>query len=293
MKRYVKSSRKDDLIREKAEWQKKYDARKQLYDDQERNYDEARWNWEDSIRDLVNKQFKSYIDKLPGLKINVDRWYGDSIEVNIQYEDRWGEDRANKSLFWDYDIRLTSKGEIDRESNSWSGFQAVTPEQVDDLLNSANFLKAIVEFDWAPLLQEAMNSRPKYSQYIGIKDPNYDPEYKDPGYDKMIKEAEIEDVLGGGNWVKIDSDWGSGRWVYIISETPKFYTYTSVGDWEVTHATPDNTNIDTLTSHITDPKNVSSYYVDRIKKDKLRFTNPIQTKTPQELAAMIGSAVQQ
>lgn len=290
----IRASKKDDLIREKNEWQMKHDARKQLYRDQEGRYDEAVWNWKDTVAALVKKEFSSYISKLPNLEISTDIRWGGGIELRFRYADGWlsHEDRERISLRWDYSITLTDKGEITKETNSWSGFNAANSAQVDDLLNSANFLKAIVDYDWVPLLEEAKSSRPRYSQYVGINDPDRDPEYKDPGYDRMIKEAEVEDALSGGNWIKIDSDWGSGRWVYIISETPKFYTYTSVGDWEVTHATPSNTNIDTLTSHITDPKNVSSYYIDRIKKDKFRFTNPIQTKTPEELAAMIGSAVQ-
>ena len=31
MKRYIRAGRKEDLLKEKAEWQMKYDARNQLY----------------------------------------------------------------------------------------------------------------------------------------------------------------------------------------------------------------------------------------------------------------------
>ena len=290
MKRHIRASRKDDLIREQQQWKMRHDARQVLYNEQEGRYDKARWDWKDYVVDLIKKQFSSYIDKLPYLEINVDDGWR-RTEVRFKYADYLGKsDRANVSLRWSYTIYLTENGQIEKETNSWSGFEAVTPEQVDDLMNSANFLKAIVDFDWAPLLNEAKASVPKYSQYVGIRNPNSDPDYRDPGYDKMIKEAEIEDALDSDMWIKIDSDWGTGRWVYIISETPKFYTYTSIGDREITHATPENSNIESLKSHITDPKNVSSYYVDRIKKDKLRFTNPIETKTPEELIAMIGTA---
>lgn len=290
MKRHIRASRKDDLIREQQQWKMRHDARQVLYNEQEGRYDKARWDWKDSVVDLIKKQFSSYISKLPYLEINVDDgWH--RTEVRFKYADYLGsDDRADVSLRWSYTIYLTENGQIEKETNSWSGFEAVTPAQIDDLMNSANFLKAIVDFDWEPLLNEAKASVPKYSQYVGIRNPNSDPDYSDPGYDKMIKEAEIEDALNSGMWIKIDSDWGTGRWVYIISETPKFYTYTSIGDWDITHATPENSNIESLKSHITDPKNASSYYVDKIKKDKLRFKNPIETKTPEELIAMIGTA---
>lgn len=290
MKRHIRASRKDDLIREQQQWKMRHDARQVLYDEQEGRYDKARWDWEDSVANLVRSTFSSYINKLPDLDIQVNNYYygSNGIEISMKYEHLFNE---SFSLNWSYNIAMTDKGDIKKETSSWSGFNAVTSEQIEDLMNSANFLKAVVDFDWAPLLKEAKASVPKYSQYVGIRDPRYDDDYRDPGYDKMIKEAEIEDALDSGMWIKIDSDWGTGRWVYIISETPKFYTYTSIGNREITHATPENSNIESLKSHITDPKNASSYYVDRIKKDKLRFTNPIETKTPEELIAMIGTAV--
>lgn len=292
MKISVKANKADDLRREKQQWQMKYDARKQLYEDQEANYRTAEWNWQDNIVNLIKQQFSSYIEKLPFLDINVD--YGwRNIEVRFKYADWIGRDDRDKvSLRWSYDISLSEEGDVKKETNSWSGFEAVTPQQVDDLMNSANFLKAIVDFDWAPLLNEAKETRPKYSQYIGIRDPRSDDNFRDPGYDKMIKEAELEELLNSGKWIKINSDWGSGRWAYIISETPKFYTYTTLGDYEITHATPENTNMEQLISHITDPENTSQYYTDRIKKDKLKVANPIETKTSEELVAMIGTAVQ-
>ena len=293
MKKFVRASKKDDLLKEKAEWQMKYDARKTLYRGQEGRYDQAMWDWKDAIVNLVKKQFKSYIDKLPYLEIFADTSFRGGVEVSFRYADGWlsDEDRDRISLRWDYRVSLTDKGDVVKETNSWSGFKAASAEQVDDLINSANFLKAIVEFDWAPLLAEAKSEKPEYSKYVAIRDPRYDPDYADPGYDKMIKEAELDEIMNSGKWIKVDSGWGTGRWVYIISETPKFYTYTSIGDWDITHATPENSNIESLTSHITDPKNSSPYYVDRIKKDKLKFKNPLETKTPEELVAMIGTAV--
>lgn len=290
MRRNIRASRKDDLIREKQQWQMKYDARKQLYDDQESKYNQAEWDWRDAVSSTIKSTFATYIDKLPDLAITVDPYYRmHGMSVRFKYEHLFDE---RFSLNWDYSIMLGDDGEIKKESSSWSGFNATTTEQLDDLMNSVNFLKAIVDYDWATLLNEAKNSKPKYGQYVGIRDPRYDDNYKDPGYDKMIKEAELEELLSSGKWIKINSDWGSGRWAYIISETPKFYTYTTLGNYEITHATPENTNMEQLISHITNPENTSPYYVDRIKKDKLKVASPIETKTPDELVAMIGTAVQ-
>lgn len=117
MPRFIFSDTREELIQKRNAWKMKYDARKQLYDDQERNYDKARWAWEDRFKDLVTKQFRSYIDKLPGLRINTDRGWGD-VEIRFNYEDHGRDDRARKSLLWSYYVKLNEKGEITKESNS-------------------------------------------------------------------------------------------------------------------------------------------------------------------------------
>lgn len=289
MKRYIRSSRKDDLLKQKAEWQMKYAARKQLYNDQRHNYDKAHWNWEDTLSDMINKQFQSYIDTLPGLNIRVDRGFG-QVEIDFNYEDRGNKE--SKSLLWSYRIRLDSNGEVVKESNSWSGFQAVTPEQIDDLMNSANFLKAIVAFDWAPLLEEAQRTEPKWSNYIGIKDPSYDPEYKDPGYDRMLREADIEEAVESGKWIKGTSNYGSATWFYIVSQTPKFYNIVTVREGDIRRTAPDSPYYEELANRIKDPKNASPYWIDRVKKDNIGFASPVETKTADELLQLAGAAAQ-
>lgn len=291
MKRYIRSSRKDDLLKQKAEWQMKFDARNQVYKDQERNYHNARWDWIDNLTSLVTKQFQSYIDKLPGLVITADRSWGD-VEIRFNYEDHGRDDRERKSLLWDYYVKLNEKGEIKKESNSWSGFQAVTSAQIDDLMNSANLLKAIVNFDWAPLLEKAQQEMPKSKNYIGITDPHYDPDYKDPGYDKMIREAEIEDALESGKWIKGTSNYGSATWFYIVSQTPKFYNIVTVREGDIRRTAPDSPYYEELANRIRDPKNASPYWIERVKKDNIGFARPIETKTSDELLQLAGVAAQ-
>ena len=291
MKRQIRASRKDDLIREQQQWKMRHDARQVLYNEQEGRYDKARWDWKDSVVDLIKKQFSSYISKLPYLEINVDDGWR-RTEVRFKYADYLGsDDRANVSLRWSYTIYLTENGQIEKETNSWSGFEAVTPEQIDDLMNSANFLKAIVDFDWAPLLNEAKASVPKYSQYVGVRDPNHDPDYKDPGYDKMIKEAELDEALNSDMWIKAQGSFGYDKWVYIVSQTPKFYNIISLDDYQITHATESNSNLAQLNSMISNPKDASPYYLNRIKKDALKVTTPVETISPRDLVARIGTAV--
>jgi len=272
MKKYIVSSRKDDLIKEKQQWQMKYDARKQLYRDQERKYDEARWAWNDNIVALIKKEFSSYIDKLPYLEIFAD--YGwKRVEIRFKYADYLSADeREDVCLRWSYEIRLNENGELKRESNSWSGFDATTSAQLDDLMNSANFLKAIVDYDWAPLLKEAKESYPDYNKYIGIKDPSYDPDYKDPGYDKMIREAELEEAVGKDIWIQGDN---GKTWYKIVSETPKFYNIAKINTWDM-RSSPEYAI-----------QRIQRQSPWRVKKDNVNFDRPITTISQEDLIARI------
>ena len=274
MKRYIRSSKKDDLLKEKAAWQMKFDARKQLYDDQASKYDAARWDWKDNVEAQIRSTFSAYLDKLPDFKIYVDSGWG-GIEIRMSYEHLHNE---AFSLNWDYTIKLKDNGDIVKESSSWSGLKAVTAEQIDDLMNSVNFLKALVDFDWAPLLEKAKNVEPKYKQYVGVRDPRYDDEYKDPGYDRMIKEAELEDAVGSDIWLKGK---GSNRWFKIVSQTDKFYKVASVDDWSIIHGSP----------YAIEKVTEENPYTERVQKEK--FSSMLgsldQTKTQEEMIELINS----
>lgn len=268
----VRASKADDLRREKQQWQMKYDARKQLYKDQHARYNAARWDWKDNLVDLIKKQFSSYIEKLPYLEIFADDGWR-NIEIRFKYADYVGrEERDKVSLRWSYDITLSEAGEVKRETNSWSGFEAVNPEQIDDLMNSANFLKAIVDYDWAPLLQKAKEEAPNVEQYVGIRNPDWDDEYKDPGYDNMIKEAELEDTVGKDIWIKGDE---GKTWYKIVSATPKFYNIAKVSTWDMRNS-PEYAL-----------QRIAQQYPWRVKKDNIPFDQPIETISQEDLIAKI------
>lgn len=286
MKRYIRSSKKDDLIREKAAWQMKYDARKRLYDDQSRNYHNAKWDWKDSIETKIRSTFSAYLDKLPDFKIYVDSGWGE-IEIRMSYEHLHNE---AFSLNWDYRIRLKDNGDIIKESSSWSGLQAVTAEQINDLMNSVNFLKALVDFDWAPLLEEAKNEEPQYNKYVGVRDPNYDSDYKDPGYDKMIREAEIDEAVTSGKWIKGKDTYSGSSWYFIVSQTPKYYNVYRLtsSDIKYTQQHLGEPWTDRWMNDFRNPQNVNKYSTEKIKKEYAgrEFDSPITLATGDELLEM-------
>lgn len=276
MKKYISASKRDDLLKEKAAWKFKYDARKQLHDDQIRNYRKATYDWSERIVNLVKSQFSSYISKLPNLRVSAESGWN-SIQISFNYEDR---NNANISLRWSYTITLKESGEVARESNSWSGFDATTPEQIDDLMNSVSFLKAIVDFDWAPILNKANEEEPKYQQYVGVRDPDYDPDYKDPGYDKMIKEATLDEIVGKDIWVK-GKDY-QPVWYKLISATPAFYTYVEMKESTISYS-PEYA--------LEKVKSDNKYDYRKIRKEKMYVTTPVETITQDEFIKKINELI--
>lgn len=275
MKKYVKSATKEELIQQKNAWKAKFDARDMVYQDQQRNFRKATWSWEDRITSLLKSKFSSYIEKLPSLEITVKNWF-EEIEINFNYADHLGgRSDENVSLRWNYEIKLTESGDVKTETNSWSGVKATTVAQIDDLMNSANLLRALVEFDWAPLLQEAKNDAPQYHNYVGIRDPRYDDNYKDPGYDKMIKDAEIEESIGKDIWIK-GYEGREEVWYKIISQTPAYYNFIKLIGWSLRN------NPEYCINKLHD-----NSYSERAKKGSLRFTSPIETLTGEEMQKKI------
>lgn len=286
MPRFIFSDTREEILKKRNEWKMKFDARNQVYKGQEQNYNKARWNWQDNVENLIRKQFQSEISKLPDLRIDVDRYWDEEIRIRFDYEPNRNSDR--RSLLWSYEVKLTEKGEIEKESNSWSGFNAVTSAQIEDLMNSVNFLKAIVDFDWTPLLKEAQANKPKYRNYVAIRDPNYDPEYKDPGFDKMLREADVEEAIKSGKWIKGAHDWHGNIWYFIVSQTPKFYKVATIKDSNLKGIKPGDQYYDTWVQRLNDP-GAFPYYIDKIKKDNLSFANPIELKTPDELLQLASA----
>ena len=280
---YIKCNR-NEILKKKAEWEEKYKARKAQYDEQDTAFKTAQYDWSDNLEKLIREQFNSYIDKLPGLIIEVSPWGGlrREVSVRIRYEER--NNRDDISLRWDYKIELSIDGEVIKESNSWSGFQAVTPEQVDDLINSANFLKAIVDFDWAPLLQEAKDAKPEYDDYMTIKNPDYDPEYKDPGFDKQLEEYDINNIIGKDLWIKAKYtlagySHSSTGYVQIVGDTPKYYKVKAIDEYYLT------SGVNAYVNNIIDAKDD---YVSKVSKDKIHFNKPLEIITTDDLRDMIS-----
>ena len=282
MKHYIQSdldlskARARELRKAQAEWQTRFEARKAEYDRQKNEFSSILDSWSERIAALAREQFQSYLSTLPNLIIEVNPYSFDRVEIHFNYSTNDGPTTA---LRWDYTVKLGESG-VRSSTNSWSGLQVVTPEQAEDLINSANLLKALVAFDWEPLLNEAKNTKPKYNDYITIQDPSYDANYKDPGYKSLIADAErseaLGQVIGKPYWIRVrdyrpsmNSAYNLAHnqplehWIKIVSETPKFYMIQDGAWWN------------RILSHEEVP-------TERVAKDNIFPVEPIEMLTDEE-----------
>lgn len=220
MKQFIQSAQSDSNYRahKKAdrEWRTKYAARKQLYKEQTDSYDAAYEHWAKVLENLLIAQFQSYIDKLHTVKITVELTLRETACVSFEYQSGYGPK-------WRYTISLSRKGEVLSQSSCWFHLDELNPEQADDMLNSVTFIKVLMGYDWKPLLDQATSDAPAMDEYITIKDPDNDEDYKDPGYALELAVVELDDMAGSDYWVKVRVYDRWIRWIKILSVTDLGY----------------------------------------------------------------------
>lgn len=184
----VAASRRDDIIRRRDEYDRKKAnneaIQRKQYDayayDQSRVFAEV----EDAIRTQLG-------DKLGELNINVDSRFGALLSVKIG-NDLGGPRRdPNAALTWSWEATLKKDGTIDKESSSWSGLEAVTMEQVQDLKRSVEQLEIINSMDWKQLLDVSL---PNWEDYVD--DSQLEDLGPRPDFDTELMEADLEDGIG-------------------------------------------------------------------------------------------------
>ena len=228
MKITVTASRRDDILRERAEYNDLMKKNNDVRYQQEERYEFAQdfnfANVENAIREQVGD--------LRGVRVRVDERYR-GMEVNFDYEDR---DEA-KALRWSWSVQLDREGNITKNSSSWSGLEATTPEQAADLQRSVNIITKLINVDWKPILEKGYANRPKYSDYISLKEMRS----REGEFAQSLKEAVIEDIIGQPKWIKggipegqgTRWNYGSKRWYMIKSQSDKFYTVCYISDHTV------------------------------------------------------------
>lgn len=217
--------------------------RRREIDQQARKYNTER----DARNNEYNVQKDTYINVVNdikyGVKSNLEKIlpYSDLLNINISQEYDYNNDlksylgvkisydlhkTADQSLAWNYYVSLDRNGNIKKESGSWSGLNAVTKEQLDDLEKSIEILKKLNDINWEPILKTNI---PDIRNYITTKTlPKKDFTFEQ--FNADLEDFVGQDVIFISKYLNSENFYGS-KYGYIIKRlTNKRVEYVPIYD---------------------------------------------------------------
>ena len=212
-------------------------------DQQARKYNTER----DARNNEYNVQKDTYRnvvrDIKDGVKSNLEKIlpYSDLLDINISQEYNYNNDfkpylsvkisydlhkTADQSLVWNYYVSLDRNGNIKKESGSWSGLNAVTKEQLDDLEKSIEILKKLNIIDWESIVKTDV---PSVKDYVTTKTlPEKDFTFEQ--FNADLEDFVGQDVIFISKYLKSENFYGS-KYGYIIKRlTNKRVEYVPIYD---------------------------------------------------------------
>ena len=218
----ITANRKEDIIRQRDEWEAANTRRKQEEEAEWDRFHEAEYSVLSSAQDVLEVALSDF--KSLQFNINVRRRFGHEIEANIQCNEnnKFNEDVA---LSWTYTAILEESGEIRKESGSWSGLKACTEAQMNSLKETVAALEALNSINWKSILSRTKDKLPKFSDYITDRGPRE----ARPDFEAQLKEAELSEMVGKDimflGLAGENSGFRVGAPIYymILKETPKQY----------------------------------------------------------------------
>lgn len=266
----ITCNRRDDIIKRRDEYEADYNAKQERYEAQR----EAFYRAERDVTSLVEEEVGAQLRTYPALQFNIHasrgRWGSGGMSIRIQCNENNKFD-DNVALSWSYDVELNKAGEVTKESSSWSGLKATTPEQMESLVQTVEALKYLNSVDWATVLNKKL---PEYDDYF--KEPS--PSRRDrPNFERELFEADLEEAVGQPVIVKGNAGPSSGfregvQLYYMIhKETPAQYVVSEAWGAKVDQIIAEEGK-DAAIAHVKDA------YQYRIKKDNFQklVSNPIE-----------------
>lgn len=218
----ITSSRYDDLNRAREEYDAETEKLSDVIDEQERQYHkkqrEERDDVEKRVADLIGPTSLT-------LDIQADpygRYGSDSWRISVRANQNTKFD-DNVALAWEWDITTDKDGNIVKDSGSWSGLKATTPEQIADLEESVRVIKLLNNADWDGILNAP---RAKYSDFVDheVSSQMYDRKKNRPAFEKDMLDARLEDLVGKNVAIKLEGDeyFSGNTGIVLTGMTDKF-----------------------------------------------------------------------
>ena len=228
----ITSSRRDDILKQKAEYESTYEQYRQDSESRRAAYSKAKYE----AMEPVKQKLESKLAQFTALDVQVDVDRGHSrrdftasntVDVRIRVNDRNHFDE-NSALSWNYNVSI-SDGEVVKESSSWSGLKACTEAQMESLRQTVRALEWLNNIDWGELLVADFPDRePFYEGALEAPDRR--------NFNDELQYATISDLLGTNKFIKVNNFESSpynGRYIWInpIGETNSQWKVKMVSDW--------------------------------------------------------------
>lgn len=229
----ITCTKRDDILKRKQEYEADRSQRQARYDAQYEEFQKEYYSRKESIEDAVKQQLGD-----TGLDLSVSvryaSWNSNSYQVDISDED----DKFNpdKALSWSWKVYLTKEGEVTKESSSWSGLNAVSKKNLDNLKQILSVLEKLNSIDWKSVLSV---KPPKHDDYITETDPEWDRDV--PDFDKELLEADIEELIGTNQGVLRDSGskyYRGNVYSVIVKQSGSQFTVADVPEFTVENNRP-------------------------------------------------------
>ena len=264
----ITATRREDVLQRKAQ----YDEELRAYDQRQAISRKNMRAAEKDITEPLKQYFETEFADLDALtfeyRIESD-WLGrfdeaEGIRVHIECNEH-NKFSDNVALAWSYDVRLNGADEVIRESSSWSGLSATTPEQMKSLEQTVEALKILNNMDWKAIMSVRM---PKYSDFYDFSDKG--PERQD--FRSELTEATIADAIGTDTWIKVynwdNSPWrGKYVWIHPTKESGSQFTCDVIDNWSIDEYKDPTRNIPGARMY-------NDSYERRIRKSTLQMTDP-------------------
>lgn len=185
----ITCSRRDDIIKQRDEFDTRRAKLKESQSDDEKNASAAIRKVFKEVEDAVMEKLKP-VSKLP-LQVNANYGIADGIQIDVICG---GPHMEGNALAWNYRVYLNSDVDVVKETGSWSGLKATTAEEMISLKRSVHALEILnEEINWEDLVKTSVPSYEQFmtQDYSELRDAR-------PDFEGQLREADIEEAIETG-----------------------------------------------------------------------------------------------
>lgn len=182
----ITCNRRDDILKRKQEYESDRAKRQAKYDEEYKAWrDEEHGRGQSLEKAVIRAIGSTTLD----LTIDVGRSFGTGYRIRISDEDNKFD--GDKALSWAWEVSLDKNGDVKKESSSWSGMNAVTANNINNLKEIVRVLEILNKIDFKTMLNRVTPPNP--DDYITLRNPQYETA---PSFDKELMEVDVEDCIG-------------------------------------------------------------------------------------------------